>query len=142
MNASYLKLSFHDIDNCDGERLRDDFTALRTEYQDHHGHAYDDYRIGIEEAIKTNPKINFLVMLISRKNRWVMIFEVQSAWVPSSPVSDLVNDESPFGSLQFTVSEVENVLLEFDSSKDPGPDGVPTLILKNSASAFALPLCS
>jgi hypothetical protein len=48
-------------DNCDGERLRDDFTALRTEYQKHNGRAYDDYRIGIEEAIKTDPTSFFWV---------------------------------------------------------------------------------
>jgi hypothetical protein len=52
-----------------------------------------------------------------------------------------VNDEPPFGSLQFTVLEVENTLLELDDTKGPGPDGVPPLILKNFASGFALPLC-
>jgi hypothetical protein len=30
---------------------------------------------------------------------------------------------------------------DLDSNKGPGPDGVPPLILKNCASAFALPLC-
>jgi hypothetical protein len=48
-----------------------------------------------------------------------------------------VNDEPPFGSIQFTVLEVENALLELDNSKGPGPDGVPPLILKNCASGFA-----
>jgi hypothetical protein len=52
-----------------------------------------------------------------------------------------VNDEPPFGSFQFTISEVENALLEFNSSKGLGPDGVPPPILKNCASAFVLPLC-
>jgi hypothetical protein len=55
-------------------------------------------------------------------------------WVPS-------DDERPFGSLQFTVLEVLNALLNLDSNKGPGPDGVPPLILKSCASAFALPLC-
>jgi hypothetical protein len=41
-------------------------------------------------------------------------------WVPLSYGPDLVNDEPPFGSLQFTVLEVENKLLELDSSKGPG----------------------
>jgi hypothetical protein len=36
----------------------------------------------------------------------------------SSPGLDLMNDDPPFG------SEVENALLELDSSKGPGPDGV------------------
>jgi hypothetical protein len=33
------------------------------------------------------------------------------------------------------------VLLELDSSKGPGTDGVPPLILKNGASGFVLPCC-
>jgi hypothetical protein len=42
---------------------------------------------------------------------------VNDSWAPLSPVSDLVNDKLLFGSLQFTVSWIENALLEFDSSK-------------------------
>jgi hypothetical protein len=34
------------------------------------------------------------------------------------------------------VDEVQSVLLELDVIKDAGPDGIPTLILKNCASAF------
>jgi hypothetical protein len=48
-----------DIDDCDCEQLRDDFNVLRTEYQEHYGHPYDDYRIGIKEAIKTDPRSFF-----------------------------------------------------------------------------------
>jgi hypothetical protein len=40
-----------DISECDYERLRGDFTALRITYQERHGFAYNDYRIGIEEEI-------------------------------------------------------------------------------------------
>jgi hypothetical protein len=56
-----------DIGYCDCERLRHDDTALRAEYQEHHGRAYDHYRIGIEEAIKTDPRIFFFDTLISKK---------------------------------------------------------------------------
>jgi hypothetical protein len=52
-----------------------------------------------------------------------------------------VNDEPPFSLLQFTVLEVANALLELDSSKGPGLDGVPPLILKHCASGFAWTLC-
>jgi hypothetical protein len=51
----------NDIDDCDCERQKDDFTALRTKYQEHHGHAYDDYRTGIEKAIKIDPRSFFLI---------------------------------------------------------------------------------
>jgi hypothetical protein len=61
--------------------------------------------------------------------------------VPSNPGPDNVSDEPPFGSLQFTVLEVLNALLDLDINKRPIPDGVPPLILKSCASAFALPLC-
>jgi hypothetical protein len=64
---------------------------------------------------------------------------VDNSWVSSGP--DLVNDEPPFGSFQFTVSEVENALLKLDSGKGLGPDGVPPLILNNCASGFALLFC-
>jgi hypothetical protein len=52
-----------------------------------------------------------------RDGREFVIF-LWNLWVPSSPGLDLVNDEPPFGSLWFTVSEVDNALL--DSSKAPG----------------------
>jgi hypothetical protein len=59
-------------------------------------------------------------------------------WVPSDPGPDLMQDDPPFGgALQFTVDEVQSVLLELDVSKNACPDGIPPLILKNCASAFA-----
>jgi hypothetical protein len=48
-----------DISECDCERLRGDFTALRSMYQERHGLAYDDYCIGIAEEIKTDSKSFF-----------------------------------------------------------------------------------
>jgi hypothetical protein len=71
-----------DIDDCDCERLRDNFTTLRTEYQEHHGRAYDYYRMGIEEAIKTDPRSIFVYVDLKKKRvgyPWVMNFEDQSA---------------------------------------------------------------
>jgi hypothetical protein len=59
-----------DIGDCDCKRLQDDFTALRTAYQEHHGRAYDDYHIGIKEAFKPDPRSYF--PLISRKSEWVI----------------------------------------------------------------------
>jgi hypothetical protein len=57
---------------------------------------------------------------------------VDDSWVPTSP-------EPPLGSLQFTILEVENALLELDSSKGLGPDVFPPLIMKNCA-RLLLPL--
>jgi hypothetical protein len=48
---------------------------------------------------------------------------------------DLVNDEHPFGSLQFNILKVDNALLELDRGKDLGPS---LGNLGNYASAFAL----
>jgi hypothetical protein len=62
------------------------------------------------------------------------------AWVPSDSRPDLVQDDPPFGALQFTVDEVQSVLLELDVSKRAGPNCMPPLILKNRVSAFARPL--
>jgi hypothetical protein len=50
-------------------------------------------------------------------------------WVPSDPGPDLVQDDPPFGALQFTKDEVWSVLLELDVSKGA-----------NCASGFARPL--
>jgi hypothetical protein len=44
-----------DISDCNCEELRGDFTPLRSTYQKRQGFAYDDYRIGIEEEIETDP---------------------------------------------------------------------------------------
>jgi hypothetical protein len=52
---------------CDCERPQDDFTALRTEYQEHLGRVYDDYRIGIEKTIKTDPRSFFWVLWSQEK---------------------------------------------------------------------------
>jgi hypothetical protein len=110
--------------------------------------AYDDYRIGIEKAIKTDSRSFFLGTLISKKgSESLMILEDQSAsgsqkicdlfakFIKWTYVDWVVNDEPPFSRLHFTVLEVKSTLLELDNSKFPGADGVPPLILKNGAYA-------
>jgi hypothetical protein len=42
----------------------------------------------------------------------------------------LVNDKSPFSLLHLTVLEVENALLELDSSRAPALDDVPPLCFR------------
>jgi hypothetical protein len=60
--------------------------------------------------------------------------------VPSDPGPEHVREDPPFGALQFTSDEVESVLQDLDVNKGSGPDGIPSIILKNCASAFAKPL--
>jgi hypothetical protein len=62
------------------------------------------------------------------------------AWVPSDPGLDLLQDGPPIGALQFTVDEIQSVLLELNVSKGASLDDIPHLILQNCASAFALTL--
>jgi hypothetical protein len=52
-----------------------------------------------------------------------------------NPGLDLVQDDPPYGALQFTFDEVQSVLLELDV-KVAGPDDIPPLIVNNCASSF------
>jgi hypothetical protein len=116
------------------------FFHSREEYQLMHGRAYDDYRVGIEDAIKSDPKTFFGSVDLKQKRVGypsVMHFYLG---VPSDPRPDLMQDDPPFGALQFTVDEIQSVLLELDVSKGAGPNGIPPLFLKNFASGFARPL--
>jgi hypothetical protein len=56
-------------------------------------------------------------------------------WVPSDPGPYLVQDYPPFGALQFTVDEVQSVLLELDVSKGTGSEPRWGEELKNCASS-------
>jgi hypothetical protein len=60
--------------------------------------------------------------------------------VPSDPGLERVPDDSPFSALQFTSNEIESFLQDLDVNKGSGPDGIPPIILRNCASAFAKPL--
>jgi hypothetical protein len=57
--------------------------------------------------------------------------------VPSDPGPEHVPDDPPFCALQFTSDDVESVLQDLDVNKGSGLDGIPPIILKNCASAFA-----
>jgi hypothetical protein len=61
-------------------------------------------------------------------------------WVPSDPDPEHVPDDPSSGALQFTSDEVESVLQDLDVNKGSGSNGIPPIILKNCASAFAKPL--
>jgi hypothetical protein len=98
-----------------------------------HGREYDDYHVGTKEVIKSDPKAFFGYVDLKKKRvgSSVMHFEGRLAsgpddicnlfadfiqrtyaddvWVPSNPGTDLVQDDPPFGALQFTVDEVKSV---------------------------------
>jgi hypothetical protein len=79
--------------------------------------------VRIEEAIKSDSKTFFGYDVDLKKKRVsypsVMHFEghlssTNDVWVPSDPVPEHVPDDPPFGALQFTSDEVENVLQDLD----------------------------
>jgi hypothetical protein len=55
-------------------------------------------------------------------------------WEQSDPGLDLVTEDVPFGSFQFTITEVESALLDLDD-----PNSVPPFVLKSCACAFDVP---
>jgi hypothetical protein len=117
----------------------------------HYGRAYDDCRVGLEEAIEIDPKTFFGYVDLKKKRVGypsVMHFEGRLAsgpddtcnvfadfiqrtyaddvWGLSDHGPDFVQDGPAFGALQFIVGEIQG--------------DIPPLILKNCASAFARPL--
>jgi hypothetical protein len=140
-------LSNPNINNCECEQFRSEFNAARSEYQHVFNSEYDDYRKEIEGSIKTDPKTFFKYVNL-KKNRVglpsVMNFENKTAstnedkcelfaefiqrtcsddqWAPSDSGPTVVSDIPPMGSLQFTVDEVEQALLDLDANKGPTSD--------------------
>jgi hypothetical protein len=70
--------------------------------------------------VEIKPEIDQIFLLILYK-------ELMMMYVPSDPGPDLVQDGSPFGALQFTVDEVQSVLLQLDVNKGAGPAVHPLL---------------
>jgi hypothetical protein len=116
-----------------------------------HGRTYKDYRVGIEESIKSDPRVFFSYVDLNKKRVGypsVVHFDGRLASGPDDicdlfadfiqqTYADLLQDDSPCGVLQFTVGWIQSVLLELDVSKGAGPDSISPHILKNCASAFA-----
>jgi hypothetical protein len=124
------------IDDCECEHLRGEFLLLREEYP--YVFSYVDLkkkRAGYPRLCIS--KVVWHLVLITSAIFLLILYNEQYAddtWVPSDPERDLVQDDPPFGALQFTVDEVQSVLLELDVSKGAGPDGIPPLILKKCSS--------
>jgi hypothetical protein len=60
--------------------------------------------------------------------------------VVSDPGPAVLSDVPPMGSLQFSVGEAEQALLNLDANKKPGPDKISLSTLKNCAASFSFPL--
>jgi hypothetical protein len=56
-------------------------------------------------------------------------------WLPPNPGPELVPDDPPLGTLQFTSVEVKSVLQDLVVSKGSGPDGIPLYLLFNRSLA-------
>jgi hypothetical protein len=62
--------------------------------------------------------------------------------VPPDSGPEVVSNDPSFGSLQFSIAEVELILKDLDANKGPGPDKIPPSILKKCAGiGFTTPLC-
>jgi hypothetical protein len=53
--------------------IKNEKTSFREDYQLMHGWAYDDYRVGIEEAIKSDLKIFFGYVDLKKKVVWHLV---------------------------------------------------------------------
>jgi hypothetical protein len=72
-----------------------DFLSLREEYQLMHGRAYNDYRVGIKEVIKSDPKTFFGYVNLKKKRVGypsVMHFEGRLASGPDDDICNLFAD--------------------------------------------------
>jgi hypothetical protein len=61
--------------------------------------------------------------------KFIQRTSIDDVWVPSDPGPEHVPDDPPFG----------GVLQDLNVNKGSGSDGIPPIILKNCASAFAKP---
>jgi hypothetical protein len=148
-----LCLSDPGINECNCERLRNEFDVARSEYKLVSRNSYEHYRENLESSIKTNTKAFFKYVDL-KKNRVglpsVTKFEekvattaeakcevfaefIQSTyadeeWVPPDPGPEVISIDPSFGS-QFSIAEVELVLKDLDVNKGPGPDKIPPSIL-------------
>jgi hypothetical protein len=151
------------IDDDECKHLRGEFLSLREEYQLMHGRAYDDYHVGIEEAIKSDLRAIFGYVGLKQERVGypsVMHFKGRLAylpddiydifadfiqrtyaddvWVTSDPGPDLMQDDPPFGAFQFSTGT--ECFAGAGYQQDAGHDGLPPLLLKSCASAFARPV--
>jgi hypothetical protein len=53
--------------------------------------------------------------------------------VPPDPEPEVISKDPSFGSLQFSIAEVEQVLKDLDVNKGPEPYKIPPSILKKCA---------
>jgi hypothetical protein len=59
-------------------------------------------------------------------------------WIASDTGPAVISETPPLGSIQFTISKVEEALLDLDANIGPGPDRIPPSILKKCASSSQL----
>jgi hypothetical protein len=103
------------VNECEWENLRSVFTTARSEYQWAFNNAFDNYRIGIEDAIKNDPKaffkyvkyaMNLEATTASTNEGKCELFAdflrrsyIDDTWIASDPVPAVVSNTPPPGSI-------------------------------------------
>ncbi|XP_053699331.1 uncharacterized protein LOC128746308 [Sabethes cyaneus] len=150
------------------EITKQEFVRARRRYRTHNRHLYSRYVLQKQQHLKLNPKRFWSFVNEKRKETGLPaqmslgdlsasntedicnLFAQQfsSVFVSSSTSALDVQEALKFvpanvcdiNITSFTQNEVEAALKQLKSSVSPGPDGIPSIILKNCASTLSKPL--
>lgn len=147
------------------EENRHQLRTIEQEFSTLHRHAFREYISGLEINAKNNPA-SFWSFVKSQRNSNSLPYEIQYQNIQARSAEESANlfadffksvyNNSPTPITQMaldgvasydlrlplfnvTVDDVSRSFSHLDSSKGPGPDGIPPLFIKQCAGALALP---